>query len=132
MADDDVVTLSMGPLNGLRLRFANTKPGLCGGMAAAEPKAAVDSVGNPWRTRRMLEGKVDEVGVAGRTLTLACGLLGTREVLWPEFETAGEVQLAEDVELALLWLWWWCGIERIEDTLEEVLFLPLSPPEDLR
>lgn len=34
---------------------------------------------------------------------------------------------AEDVEEALECEWWWCGIERIEDTEDEVDFLPRRP-----
>ena len=50
----------------------------------------------------MLVGKVAFVGVAGRTLTLACGdFVG----LWAEMEAAGDVMLAEDVELAFECVW---------------------------
>lgn len=72
-----------------------------------DANAAVDSVGKPARTRRMLDGKVVEVGVAGSTLMLLCGLLGTRWLLWPEVETVGDAMLTDEVEEALLWLCWW-------------------------
>lgn len=55
----------MGPLKGLRFRLANIRPGDGGGTV---PNAAPPSLSGP-RTTRMLEGKVDEVGVAGRTFT---------------------------------------------------------------
>lgn len=55
-------------------------------------------VGPPVRTRRMLEGKEDEVGVAGRTLMLLCGDL---VILWLDMDPAGEVMDTEDVEEAL-------------------------------
>jgi hypothetical protein len=57
----------MGPLNGLRFRFAKMKPGDKGGT---EPKAAPPSERGP-RTTRMLDGKEELVGVAGRTFTEA-------------------------------------------------------------
>lgn len=61
------------------------------------PNAAPPSLSGA-RTTRMLEGKVDDVGVAGRTLTEECGDL----VLWawPETETEGEVMETEEVEEA--------------------------------
>lgn len=99
-----------------------------------EPKARPPSLraeGMPARTSRMLEGKVDEVGVAGRTLMLLCGLLAILW-LWPDTETAGEVMEAEDVEEAFECEWWWCGIDRIEDTEEEVDLRPRRPPEERR
>lgn len=53
----------------------------------------------------MLEGKDEDVGVAGRTLMLLWGDLdGLCE--WPEVETAGEASEAEDVDDALLCEWW--------------------------
>lgn len=72
------------------------------------PKAALDSLRPaeyPERTTRMLEGKDEDVGVAGRTLMLLWGDLdGLCE--WPEVETAGEASEAEDVDDALLCEWW--------------------------
>jgi hypothetical protein len=71
-----VLTFSMGPLKGLLFLFANTRPGDCGGSGFPFPNAALDSLrpgGNPDRTRRMFEGKVEEVGVAGSTLMLLWG-----------------------------------------------------------
>jgi hypothetical protein len=48
----------------------------------------------------MLEGKLEEVGVAGSTLMLLWGdLEGLCE--WPLVETAGEAREAEDVDDAL-------------------------------
>lgn len=105
--EDEVVTLSMGPLNGLRFRLAKTKPGPCGAIEAVDPNAAVDSVGKPARTSRRLDGKVVDVGVAGSTLMLLWGLLGTRWLLWPETDTVGDAMLTEEVDDALLWLCWW-------------------------
>ena len=71
------------------------------------PKAALDSFkpgGKPERTRRILEGKVEEVGVAGSTLMLLCGDLRLLW-LWPDTLTAGEAMDAEDVEDALECVW---------------------------
>lgn len=98
------------------------------------PNAALDSVrpgGKPERTRRMLLGKEEDVGVAGRTLMLLCGDLVSLWA-WPETETAGEAMLAEEVEDALLCEWWWCGMERMEDTDDEVDLRPRRPPEERR
>ena len=120
-----------GPLKGLRLLFANMIPGLAGG---AMPNAAPPSLtgrmpmeGAPARTRRMLEGKVVEVGVAGRTLTLLCGLLA----LW-WLVTLGEAMETLEVEEALLWVWWWCGMLRMLLTEEEVDLRPRRPPDERR
>lgn len=108
-----------------------------GGPNAAELSfkpavAAAVEVGNPERTRRMLDGKVDDVGVAGSTLMLLCGLL---LILceWPDMLTVGDVMLAElDMDEALEWLCWWRGMLRIELTDEDVDFLPRRPPLDRR
>ena len=51
---------------------------------------------------------------------------------WPLTEPAGEASEAEDMDEALLWEWWWCGMERIEDTDEDVDFRPRRPPEERR
>lgn len=85
----------MGPLKGLRFLFAKMRPGEGGGTV---PNAAPPSLRGP-RTTRMLDGKVELVGVAGRTLTEACG----ERVLWLEMATVGEVMLAEEVDEALEW-----------------------------
>lgn len=122
----------MGPLNGLLFLFAKMRPGDGGGAAL---KAAPPSVNGLFssgpRTTRMLVGNEDEVGVAGSTFTDECGDL----VLWcPDTDTAGEATevVAEDVDDALECVWWWCGIDRIEDTEEDVDFLPRRPPEERR
>jgi len=79
----------------------------------------------------MLEGKDEDVGVAGRTLMLLCGDLdGLCEC--PLTEPEGEASEAEDMDDALLWEWWWCGMDRIEDTDEDVDFRPRRPPEERR
>lgn len=88
-----MLRFSIGPLNGLRFRFAKMRPGEGGGTA---PKAAPPSLRGA-RTTRMLEGKVEPVGVAGRTLTEVCGDF----VLWPETETVGEAREADEVDEAL-------------------------------
>lgn len=70
------MTFNIGPLNGLRFRFAKTRPdGKPGDGGGTVPNAELPSltllesrVRLPVRTRRMLEGKEEEVGVAGRTL----------------------------------------------------------------
>jgi hypothetical protein len=132
------VTFNIGPLKGLRLRFAKTRPeGNPGDGGGTAPNAELPSLivlfepseTPPVRTRRMFEGKDEDVGVAGRTLMLLCGDLVS---LWPETETAGEPMEMEDVDEALEWEWWWCGMERIEETDEDVDFLPRRPPLDLR
>lgn len=106
-----VLTFNIGPLKGLRFRFANTrpegKPGDGGGTAPnAELPSLIVVVGlserPPVRTRRMFEGKDEDVGVAGSTLMLLCGDLVS---LWPETETTGEPMDIEDVEDALEWEW---------------------------
>jgi hypothetical protein len=79
----------------------------------------------------MLDGKDEDVGVAGRTFTLAWGDLASL-CEWPDTLTAGEATDAEDVEEALECEWWWCGRERIEETDEEVDFLPRRPPLERR
>jgi hypothetical protein len=86
--------LSMGPLKGERFRFAKIRPGEDGGCV---PNAAPPSLRGA-RTTRMFVGKEEDVGVAGRTFTEACGDF---VLLWPETETAGEAIEAEDVEDAL-------------------------------
>lgn len=89
--------------------------------------------GAPARTRRMFEGKVVEVGVAGRTLMLLCGLFVLWLLMWPlTVETLGDAMEADDVEDALLWVWWWCGIERMLLTELLVDLRPRRPPEDRR
>jgi hypothetical protein len=130
----------MGPLKGLRFRFAKTRPeGKPGEGGGTEPKAELPSLvvlglreRPPWRTTRMLLGKDDEVGVAGRTFMLLCGDLVSLWPWLPVADAAGEVMDMEDVEEALEWEWWWCGMERMEETDEDVDFLPRRPPLDLR
>jgi len=80
----------------LRFLRAKINPGDAGGTA---PKAAPPSVSNGPRTSRILDGNVEPVGVAGRTLTLECGDLGFEAPI----ETVGEAMDAdaEDVEDAL-------------------------------
>jgi hypothetical protein len=89
-----VLRLSVGPLKILRFRLAKIMPGDGGEMV---PKAAPPSLSGA-RTTRTLEGKVEFVGVAGRTLTEVWGDF----VRWPEIEL-GEVMLIEDVDEVLEW-----------------------------
>lgn len=91
------------------------------------PKAAPPSLMGA-RTTRMLLGKEGFVGVAGRTLTEAWGDFDLR----PVTDTAGEVMDADEVEDALECEWWWNGIERTEDTEEDVDLRPRRPPEERR
>jgi hypothetical protein len=104
----------MGPLKGLRFRFAKTRPeGKPGEGGGTEPKAELPSLmvlegrERPFvRATRMLLGKEDEVGVAGRTFML---LWGDLVCLWPwlpEADAEGEVMDIEDVEEALECEWW--------------------------
>ena len=79
----------------------------------------------------MLFGKEELVGVAGRTFTLACGDLVMRWE-WPETLTAGETREADDVELAFECEWWWWGMERMEETDEDVDLRPRRPPLERR
>jgi len=129
----ELEVLSMGPLKGERLRLAKTrpegKPGEGGGTAPNALFPSVVTERPPVRTTRMLLGKEDEVGVAGSTLMLLCGDLVS---LWPDTETAGEPMEMEDVEDALECEWWWCGIERIEETEEDVDLRPRRPPLERR
>lgn len=105
------------------------------------PKAAPPSLcvlmpieGAPARTSRMFDGKVEDVGVAGRTLMLLWGdRLTLWLLMWPlTVETLGEAIEADDVDEALLCVWWWCGIERMLDTDEDVDLRPRRPPEERR
>ena len=75
------------------------RPGDGGGKP---PNADAASPALPERTTRMLEGKLEDVGVAGRTLTDVWGL---RPIFMePEVGEVMEME-AEDVEEALEWLW---------------------------
>jgi hypothetical protein len=65
------------------------------------PNAAPPSEMGP-RTTRILDGKDEDVGVAGRTFTELWGDL----CLCPEMDTAGEARDAEEVEDAFEWEWW--------------------------
>ena len=73
----------------------------------------------------MFEGKVEMVGVAGRTLTEVCGEREGREKAAEEWMEL----VVEDVEDALEWLgtWW---MLRIEETEEEVDLRPRRPPDE--
>ena len=79
----------------------------------------------------MLEGKDEDVGVAGRTLMLLCGDLDSL-CEWPDVDTVGDTSEAEDVDDALLCEWWWCGMLRIDDTDDDVDLRPRRPPEERR
>jgi hypothetical protein len=128
----------LGPLKGERLRFAKMRPGEGGGAVpnAAPPSLSVemDAGGPPARTSLMLLGKVEEVGVAGRTFILLCGDLATLcELICPDtVDTLGEAIEADDVDDALLCVWWWCGMLLILETDEDVDFRPRRPPEERR
>lgn len=88
--------------------------------------------GAPALTSLILLGNVVDVGVAGRTLMLLCGLL-VLWLMWPlTVETLGEAMDADDVEEALLWLWWWCGMDRMLLTELLVDLRPRRPPEERR
>jgi hypothetical protein len=50
----------------------------------------------------------------------------------PDTEAEGEAMDIEEVEEALECVWWWWGIERMEETEEEVDFLPRRPPLERR
>ena len=99
------------------------RPGEGGGRVA---NAALDSPAEPARTTRMLDGKAEDVGVAGSTLTLLCGLR-------PGFRLALGVGLARPVDwldvLEVLECEWWWWILRTEDTDEEVDLRPRRPAE---
>jgi hypothetical protein len=99
--------------------LANTrpdgKPGEGGGTA---PKAELPSAmlaglrlsaplppPPPVRTRRMLEGNEDEVGVAGSTLTLLWGDLVSLCEWLPETDTAGDPIDIDEVDDALECEW---------------------------
>lgn len=84
------------------------------------------------RTRRRLDGKEVDVGVAGRILTEWCG---ERPAPSWDLDMEVETEPLELVEEALLWLWWWAWcMERIEETEDDVDFRPRRPvgPEERR
>ena len=121
------------------MRFANMIPGLGGGWVpnAAPPslRGVMPSVGAPARTTRMLDGKEDEVGVAGSTLMLLCGErdLWACAEMWPlTVERLGEASEALEVEDALLCVCAWCGMLLMLLTEEEVDLRPRRPPEERR
>lgn len=87
-----MLRLSIGPLKGERFRLAKISPGDGGGWV---PNAAPPSERGA-RTTRMLDGKEEDVGVAGSTFTELWGDL----CLCPETDTAGEASDAEEVEEA--------------------------------
>lgn len=99
--------LSIGPRKGVFFRLAKTSP------PEEEEEEVVgvgkaDSLNGEARTRRILEGKAEMVGVAGRTLTdewgdrvdLAPPALGGMAEECTLFEV-------EEVEEALEWVWTW-------------------------
>jgi hypothetical protein len=97
-------------LNGLFFLLAKTRPGEGGGRPPNAEEAS-DALPAPARTMRMLDGIVrSDVGIAGRTFMLVCGELrfagGTLDDVEPATETEGEAREAEEVELALEWVWW--------------------------
>ncbi len=49
------------------------EPGACGGPSDGMPSLNIFRVGGVARTRRILDGKACDVGVAGSTLTEWCG-----------------------------------------------------------
>jgi len=106
----------MGPLNGLFFRLAKVTPDV--NTAASL---------YPWplgeeRTTRTCDGKVEEVGVAGRTLIEPRGERGDFNVMLDM--DADDVE--EAFECVLLWK------ERMEDTDDEVEFRPPRPRPDGR
>lgn len=93
------------------------------------------------RTTRTLVGNAAAAnGVAGRTLTLECGLRLTavpETELWrSEAEVlVGLAREADEVLEALECEWWWvgaCGIERMLETELEVDFRPRRPALERR
>jgi len=131
-------------LNGLLFLFAKINPGLGGGrqlnaapaspgptLPVPPPNPPTPPDIDPLRTTRMLDGNVDVVGVAGRTLTveLLCGLLA----IFPDVECDGEATDADadDVDDALeCECTWW--IERIDETELDVDLRPRRPTEERR
>jgi len=101
------------------------------------PKALAASPTDGARTTRMLLGKVvDAVGVAGSTLTEECG--ERVELCRSDVDVdVGEAMDVDDVDEALE-----CecrclepaafGIDRIDDTDEDVDFLPRRPADERR
>lgn len=64
---------------------------------------------------------------------LLWGLFVLCELMCPlTVETLGEATEADEVDEALLCVRWWCGIERMLDTEEEVDLRPRRPPEERR
>lgn len=126
-----VFTFSMGPLKGLRFRFAKMRPGDGGAMLLNAAPPSLSSLSGA-RTTRMFVGKELPVGVAGRTLTEEWGDLVRVWCAWLETETAGETREAEEVEEAFECVWWWCGMDRMLEMELLVLFRPRRPPEERR
>jgi len=95
-----LLTINIGPLNGVFFLFAKTRPGEESAPKLADSLYWVEIGGGAARTMRMFEGKVEVVGVAGRTLTDECGdragFVATAEECM-EFE-------AEEVEEAFEWV----------------------------
>lgn len=98
-------------------------PSLSGAMLSAGPE----------RTTRMLEGKEEDVGVAGRTLMLLCGERDLcAPLIWETLLTEGETMEALEVDEALLCVCAWCGMLLMLLTEDEVDFRPRRPPEERR
>ena len=123
------LTFNIGPLKTVFFRFAKTRPGE--GIAPAKARSSkVEGRfkgGGVVRTRRTFEGNAEVVGVAGRTL---------RE-LWGERAVGRGLFMAEDmteleldeVDEVLECACAWCML-RIDETEEEVDFLPRKPAEE--
>jgi hypothetical protein len=83
---------NMGPLKTFFLRLAKTNPPVLFPRFPHGASLKVEIGG--WRTTRMLEGKADVVGVAGRTLTEWWGERVGRDTLDIEPEPLEEVEEA--------------------------------------
>jgi hypothetical protein len=88
----------LGPLKGLRFLLANNNPGLGGGRPL---NAAENSVSTLSCFLRMFMGNVVFVGVAGSTLTVACGLRGTFLKVAEEPEGDARDAVTDEVDDAL-------------------------------
>lgn len=125
--------LRMGPLKGLFLLLANIKPlGAPSPMAASSNLPDPDSTGGgpvsgfcPIRLKRPVLEKEPAVGVAGKTFTEVCGERPLTEREAGELTVSNEL---EDWDEALLWAGR-RGMERTEETEDEVDFRPRRPDE---
>lgn len=77
----------------------------------------------------MLDGRLLDCGVTGRTLTEWCGEVPRWRV---DLDMDVDTDPFELVDEALEWVCWWWWIDRIEDTEDDVDLRPRSPADERR